>query len=38
MLAVDGTGNIYVGYINSPKISIFDYKGVSLEHMDLLES
>ena len=35
MLAVDGKGNIYVGYLGSPKISILDYKGEPLEHLDL---
>lgn len=35
MVAVDGLGNIYVGYAGSPKISIFDYKGEALEHLDL---
>ena len=35
MMAVDGKGNMYVGYLGSPKISIFDYKGEPLEHLDL---
>jgi len=35
MLAVDGRGNIHVGYLGSPKISIFNYKGEPLENIDL---
>jgi len=35
MMAVDGKGNIYVGYLGSPKISIFDYKGEPLANLDL---
>ncbi len=35
MAAVDGRGNIYVGYVGSPKISVLDYKGELLEHIDL---
>lgn len=35
MLAVDGKGNIHVGYLGSPKISIFNYKGELLENIDL---
>ncbi len=35
MMAVDGMGNIYVGYLGSPKIGILNYQGEPLEHMDL---
>lgn len=35
MIAVDGKGQLYVGYIGSPKISVLDYKGELLEHIDL---
>lgn len=35
MMALDATGRIYVGHNRSAKISVFDYKGMPLEVLDL---
>lgn len=35
LVATDGDGRIYVGHNNSPRVSIFDYRGEPLEVLDL---